>query len=667
MKKLSFLLNTSIAAIFLLLPLATAFGQSGDLKSDLGQRFTKFDVVTMNSGDARRSADARRPIAITAEGKSFDLELEPRNLLSARYKAENQGPNGAAPARKPRVDTFKGKVAGDSFSEVRLTLDGAKIEGYFTSGPDRFFVEPARKYSNAARADDLVVYRAEDALDPVTFECRSELIKQMERGREIAAASLPEDIEQLRVLELTTDADFEYVALLGGVDQANAEIRSILNMIEPVYESQLGITFTINFQHSWTTPDPFVGINDDAYVRNLAAYWEQNFPRTQNPRDAMHLFTGDADKLGRGFAFIGVICRTPSLAYGFSGRVDFAPGKFLLTAHELGHNFGANHVSGANGPDCANSLMIAQLQFDTPLSFCQFSRTEIGTYLSANNACLNVLATTFFDFDGDGRSDISVFRPSEGNWYANQSRAGFLGLHFGQNGDQPVPADYDGDGKADIAVFRGGTWYRLLSGSGTFDGINFGLAGDRPAPGDFDGDGKADVAVFRPSDGNWYQMLSATGGFFQIHFGTAGDVPVTADFDGDGKSDVNVFRPSEGNWYRLNSSNGSFFGLHFGTSADKPIAGDFDGDAKADIVVYRPSNGSWYILPSLTGAFYGIAFGISTDIPSAGDFDGDGKSDVSVYRPSEGNWYRLNSRDGSFYAEHFGVAEDKPIPAYYVP
>jgi hypothetical protein len=667
MKKLSFLLKASITAIFLLLPLSAAFGQSRELRSDLGRRFTKFDVVTVNSRQARRAADAKRSITLMAEGKSFALALEPRNLMSARYRAVNQGPNGAAPLTKPRVNTFKGKVAGDGFSEVRLTLDGKKIEGYFTTGFDRFFVEPARKYSDAAGADDLVVYRAEDAVDPVTFECRSELIKQMERGNDIAAASLPEDAESLQALELTTDADFEYVTTLGGVNQANAEILSIINMVEPVYESQLGITFSVNLQHTWTTADPFTGANDDAYVRNLAAYWEQNFPRAQNPRDAMHLFTGDADKLGRGFAFIGVICRTPSLAYGFSGYVNFAPGKFLLTAHEMGHNFGANHVSGANGADCANSLMIGQLQFDTPLSFCQFSRTEIGNYLASNNACLNVLTTTFFDFDGDGRSDISVFRPSEGNWYANQSRAGFLGLHFGQNGDQPVPADYDGDGKADIAVFRGGTWYRLLSGNGTFDGVNFGLAGDRPVPGDFDGDGKADVAVFRPSDGNWYQMLSATGAFFQVHFGASSDVPVPADFDGDGKADVNVYRPSEGNWYRLNSRDGSFFGLHFGIAEDKPIAGDFDGDAKADIVVYRPSNGSWYIMPSLTGVFYGLAFGISTDIPSAGDFDGDGKSDISVFRPSEGTWYRLNSRDGSFYAEQFGAAEDKPIPAYYVP
>lgn len=667
MKRLSFFLKTSAITVLVLLPLASVFGQSEDLGRDLGRSFTRFDVVRINSRQARLAGDSRRSITVTAMGKSFTLELEPRDLMSARYKAENQGPDGAVQLERPRVNTFQGKVAGSENSEVRLTLDGARIEGYFTAGFDRFFVEQARKYSDAAHADDLVVYRAEDAVDPVTFECRSDLLNKMEKGMEIAAANLPEDIEHLRVLELTTDADFEYVTLLGGANQANAEIQTILNMVEPVYESQLGITFTLGLQHTWSTADPFTGANDDAFVRNLAAWWEQNFPRSTNPRDVMHLFTGDADKQGRGYAFIAVVCQNPSLAYGYSGYVNWAPGKFLITAHEMGHNFGANHVSAANGADCANSLMMAQLQFDTPLSFCQFSRTEIGNYLANNNACLTVLTTTFFDFDGDGRSDISVFRPSEGNWYANQSRAGFLGLHFGQIGDQPVPADYDGDGKADIAVFRGGVWYRLLSATGAFDGVNFGLPADRPAPGDFDGDGKADVAVFRPSDGNWYQMLSATGGFSQVHFGTLGDVPVTADFDGDGKSDVNVFRPSEGNWYRLNSRDGSFFGLHFGIAEDKPIAGDFDGDGKADIVVFRPSNGSWYIMPSSTGAFYGLAFGLSTDIPATGDFDGDGKSDVSVYRPSEGNWYRLNSRDNSFYAEHFGAAEDKPIPAYYVP
>ena len=64
-----------------------------------------------------------------------------------------------------------------------------------------------------------------------------------------------------------------------------------------------------------------------------------------------------------------------------------------------------------------------------------------------------------FDFDGDGRSDISVFRPDNGVWYMLDSTAGFSAVQFGSAADKIVPADYDGDGKTDIAVYRNGTWY----------------------------------------------------------------------------------------------------------------------------------------------------------------------------------------------------------------
>ncbi len=59
------------------------------------------------------------------------------------------------------------------------------------------------------------------------------------------------------------------------------------------------------------------------------------------------------------------------------------------------------------------------------------------------------------DFDGDGKTDVSVFRPSEGNWYLNRSTDGFVAYNFGISTDVLTPADYDGDGKADTSVFRG--------------------------------------------------------------------------------------------------------------------------------------------------------------------------------------------------------------------
>ncbi len=270
----------------------------------------------------------------------------------------------------------------------------------------------------------------------------------------------------------------------------------------------------------------------------------------------------------------------------------------------------------------------------------------------------------FADFDGDSRSDISVWRPLDGNWYVmNSSNSTFSSVHFGTSGDQIVPGDYDGDGKTDFAVFRSGTWYVLASTAG-FSSTQFGLPTDLPAQGDFDGDGKTDVVVFRPSNGTWY-VHASTAGFSSTPFGTSGDKPAVGDYDGDGRSDIAVYRPSDGNWYQLRTTAG-YAGVHFGISTDKVVPADYDGDGKTDLAVYRDgSPGNWYLMESTAG-FVQVAFGTTGDIPVPGDFDGDGKADVSVFRPSDGTWYLQRSTSG-FAAQQFGVGSDKPVEAFYVP
>ena len=276
---------------------------------------------------------------------------------------------------------------------------------------------------------------------------------------------------------------------------------------------------------------------------------------------------------------------------------------------------------------------------------------------------------TVFDYDGDGRADVSVFRPSENIWYQLYSRNSSVDIkQFGGGGDLTAPADYNGDGRTDIAIFRPSTgqwWFSSVRVSG-INVIGWGQSGDIPRPSDFDGDGKADLVLYRPSNGNWIRRGSA-GQNSTIAFGATGDKPLIGDFDGDGKADPAIFRPSTGTWwYAASSASNEHRAAHWGISSDIPVPGDYDGDGKTDFAVYRPSDGVWYIFYNNTGAYTIVPFGLAEDKPVAADYDGDGKTDIAVFRPSTGVWYLMQTTAG-FGALQWGISTDIPTENAFIP
>ena len=286
---------------------------------------------------------------------------------------------------------------------------------------------------------------------------------------------------------------------------------------------------------------------------------------------------------------------------------------------------------------------------------------------------------TPFDFDGDGKSDRSVFRSTNQNWYVNRSSNNqFYGAQFGLVSDKLAPADYDGDGKTDLAVWRDepanserANFYILQSSTSTMRVEQFGRTGDTPiSAGDWDGDGKADPSVYRngtaaASGGQSYFYYRPSGqpsvDFVTLAWGSDADKPVRGDYDGDGKLDAAVFRPSNGVWYIRNSSDGSVRYENWGISTDKLVPADYDGDGKTDLAVYR--DGVWYIKQSSNGQARYENFGIVTDVPVPADYDGDGKTDFAVYRA--GVWYINQSSSSNISISSFGLSDDKAVPASF--
>lgn len=335
----------------------------------------------------------------------------------------------------------------------------------------------------------------------------------------------------------------------------------------------------------------------------------------------------------------------------------------------------------ANVIDAGNPAAAPDVPLDIPF---KLEGSRAGVPLIPRNRAI--------DFDGDNTSDLAVARSSDATsqttWWIKNA-AGTTAQAFGTGvgfslGDRATPADFDGDGKTDIAVWRPGApltagFFILQSSDNVTRVEGFGQLGDDPSiVDDYDGDAKADPAVYRPgATGTFYYRgsLSNPGGAVTyVPWGIAGDIAIPGDFDGDGKADFNIVRNNGGlaeHWQLFAAGGNRTF--QYGLNTDKFVTGDYDLDHKTDVTAVRSTGGFlvWYLLKSSDLTTVSELFGASaTDYPLMGDYDGDGRTDFAVWRSGsgtdQGNFLIRNSRSARAQQKWGNSSANLTAPDYPV-
>jgi len=401
---------------------------SGQNLQEINRQLRHYDLVTLDAANVADQVRRTGQLSLSTSEGTFDVSLSPNDIRSVNYRAEEVAGNGAVrKVEGPSALIYQGTVRGMDDARARFTIDGSVVEGLIITRTQKYFIEPALRYALSAGRTDYVVYKESDVIQNFIEACPFKLSEEVrsEMGRiSSSAPAISQEfagitnnaVTPLREVEIATEADTQFVQALGSAPAANNEILSILNMVDGVYQSEIGLTFKVVFQRAWSAQDPYSSTTDaTVLLPDLRAKYNGTFaPGSAPARDVVHMWTGRAMNAA-GYAFgggtnsgvntqgDGVVCRDAqfsggSAAYGVSERVINAVAKVVIPAHEIGHNFGASHPDqeSSNPPGCGNTIMNSDASNST-LTFCQFSRDQITNYINGsgngidpNDSCLAV-------------------------------------------------------------------------------------------------------------------------------------------------------------------------------------------------------------------------------------------------------------------------------------
>ena len=360
----------------------------------LNRMLRSYQVLDLDLDQISVEAKSEGRISIVLDNVPTELVLRAKNLRAPDIQWTQTTATGVVQETLPPVSTFEGEVAGEPDSQVRLLVRPDLFIGFIRRGNDWIFVEPLSLYVQGSSPKQSVTYHEADIRPEYPGVCGTTLLEDIGGHlfgiREGAAKS---DVKEaaLKHFRIATDADYEFYQVNGS--SSNSVIEGVLNEVDGIYQSQLNLTLTVGFQNVFTSAaaQPYTLLDPGPLLGQVKSEWGAHRAGVQ--RDVVHMYSGK-DLTGNvvGIAYLGVTCNL-SYGYGLTSGSAFL-GK--LSAHEIGHNFNAQHDDQVTPPAavCSGSgpIMCSSIQNHGPDEFSQRSKDDIGAY-AATASCLTSVNT----------------------------------------------------------------------------------------------------------------------------------------------------------------------------------------------------------------------------------------------------------------------------------
>ncbi|HVQ26299.1 MAG TPA: M12 family metallo-peptidase [Planctomycetota bacterium] len=345
------MLVRSLSCLLLIASAATAQitlsgAELSALRQDLAVRDLSLQELSLPA-----ASGAAFSVQVALDGNPMRLLLSPHSMRSPDFQLLVQVESGAIVSQEPApITTYRGEVEGVPGSIVAASLIDGQLTALIRLAPDLpvFGVQPASASVPGAGRRLHAVYSSADrvALDGA---CGTDTSGPWVPEPPVAPG--PADAD--KVCEIACDADFEfYKKNAQSTTQTQTDVENVLNAVGAIYQGDVGISYLITTILVRTAePDPYSSTSPGTLLNQFAGSW--NSQQGAIPRDTAHLFTGkELDGSVIGIAQLSVICNKSS-AYGLSQSKWTTSMLYRagLTAHEIGHNWSAQHCDGIG--DCS--------------------------------------------------------------------------------------------------------------------------------------------------------------------------------------------------------------------------------------------------------------------------------------------------------------------------